>query len=371
MKNTDHPKFLWLAAGGTGGHISPAVAIAREFADQPRKKSSPPIEPVLITLPRNLEYSDIKALSAGKIKVFPCDAPRIPKTPHEFLLFPLRLFKSFLKLKELAKTHPPAAVLAFGGYPSFPALLYAWLKKKTYCLHEQNRVEGMVTRWMKKGSTRLYTSFSGIEGQNVRFLGNPLRSIFGPSPRPLKTKEVKTIFFLGGSQGAFDINNLFIEMAADPRFKKINFIISTGVKDYERVKKQARKKDQVDSFIKDMPSVLKKSDLVIARAGSGTLYEILWAKTPSFLIPYPYAKDNHQRKNADALEHEGLALLYDKRPFDAHEALEAVHTAIEHGTFNVIQKQLLKHNFPIDATARIALDLQEMLSQSPAASSEK
>jgi UDP-N-acetylglucosamine--N-acetylmuramyl-(pentapeptide) pyrophosphoryl-undecaprenol N-acetylglucosamine transferase len=334
-KRKETPKTIWLAGGGTGGHISPAISIYENLSQRDHK-------PVLITLERNKDYPSIKNLDKKNKKVIFCKASPIPKSIKLLVLFIRDIQFSFqLFNEESRKTHPDA-VLAFGGYPVFGVLLWALFNKVPFYLHEQNERHGMITRLFSLRAKKVFLSFPQKQyGRNEVLTGNPLRKIFlefkGKKPtipvkkQSEKNKNIKSkrrILLLGGSQGASDINNLYLEMCKSDIFKNDVITISTGKIDFERIKKQTknlnRKNDQIFSFIEDVPGTMMANDFIISRSGSGMIFEILWSKKPACFIPYPHAASDHQKYNSLAISDFGQYETIDIRPFDAVAALDSL-----------------------------------------------
>lgn len=324
-------KTIWLAGGGTGGHISPLISIYEEFKKQGHN-------PLIITLEKNKTYPSIKQLDkttkSFSSPVYYYQAVPIPKSFGGLLLFIRNTLKSIKTLKDLKKKSPPQAIMTFGGYPVFPLLLWSLFKKIPVFMHEQNAVYGLITRLFSFRAKVLFLSFPKQKyAKNEMLSGNPLRKIFEKSgaskknqPAPntkSNTKKIRKIFLIGGSQGASDINALYREMIGQDYFKGHVITVSAGQKEFKAVKKTARKQDFIYEFIEDIPGQLKSSDFIVSRSGSGMLYEILWSKKPALFIPFPYAAANHQRINAGSLARAYSAYqVYDQRPFKAKDCCQ-------------------------------------------------
>lgn len=321
-QNTGHPdKTIWIAAGGTGGHISPGSSLAESLAGQG-------FHVIFFTLPRNLEYPDIIRIKEEKnIEVLAYPAPRIPRNIKSLFSFLPQLFSCRKLLKNQAAMGKPAAVIGMGGFPTYPALSFAKSRKIPYYLCEQNSVWGLITRLMAKKARRIFISFKPLEAykkhRNIQFTGNPLRKAFtelpGSTSRPIW--PVKKVLFIGGSQGASNLNELYLKIIEDSFFENYRFTVITGVREYDHVLQHARSQDNIFDFTTDIPQLLRNHDLIVSRAGSGVLYEIAWARKPSLLFPYPHATHDHQAANAAALVEAGAAQMIDIRPFDAGRAM--------------------------------------------------
>jgi UDP-N-acetylglucosamine--N-acetylmuramyl-(pentapeptide) pyrophosphoryl-undecaprenol N-acetylglucosamine transferase len=316
-------KTLVIAAGGTGGHISPGVSVAESWLAQGGRI-------VFATLMKNIEYPDIVRLARNEaVTIVAYDAPRLIKNPLKLFSF-FRKFRSALKLIRQAATAEGAdAVLGMGGYSSFPAVAFAILNRKPLFLCEQNARWGMVTRVGKFFAKAIFLSFPENKKLSAKFIvtGNPLRSMFTESSKKSIRKTTgrqKNIFFIGGSQGATDINRLYLAFVQNHTATKYRCTVAVGGAAFSALKPQARKVDAILPFIEDMPAAYSAADVIVARCGSGTLFEILWANKPAFLIPYPFAAADHQKANAEAMKRQMPCTIFDVRPFKAEPALDAL-----------------------------------------------
>jgi UDP-N-acetylglucosamine--N-acetylmuramyl-(pentapeptide) pyrophosphoryl-undecaprenol N-acetylglucosamine transferase len=303
---------LIIAGGGTGGHVLAGVAIADEWK---AKSGTPPlfvgsvggIEEKLV--PR-AGYR-LECLRLGALK-----GVSTAKRVYTLALLPWSFVKSALIL---VRTRP-RAVIGVGGYASGPLVLIArmigWLWGVRVAILEQNAVPGFTNRILGRLAHRVFSAFPGVEASfpraKVQVTGNPVRSSItyaGPASRvPF------TIFIFGGSQGAIGINSLVLDALPllEDLKPRLRFIHQTGQKDYERVlegHRVAGTAARVEKFIHDMPACYAESSLLVCRAGSGTLAEIASAGRAAILVPFPFASDNHQEKNARIFVDAGAARL--------------------------------------------------------------
>lgn len=316
-------KTIWIAAGGTGGHISPAVALFEEFKQKGFRV-------IFFTLPKNENYPDIIYLKeSDDAEVITYQAPLIPSNPLKLFVFIRDMFSCFLQLRKTRRLAPPSAVIGMGGYPSFPAVLFARLKRLPYYLCEQNSNHGMITRLMSKKAELVFHSFPPEKKHgNELYSGNPLRRLFRVANGTFNLRRVsyplRTVLIFGGSQGSNDLNRLYLHMKEDKAFRNIKFILVSGIREFTTIISESREHDEVYDFVQDMPSLLNRADFVICRAGSGTLFELVWSGRPALLIPFPHATDDHQYYNALYLEEKNCVLIANERPFDLFEATEKV-----------------------------------------------
>lgn len=323
-ENFANGKTLLIAAGGTGGHITPGISIAEAWLRAGGKI-------IFATLQRNFDYPDIVRLARNsETTIVAYDAPRLEKNPLKWFAF-VKRFRAALRLvREASATESVAAVVGMGGYSSFPAVAYALLKSKPLYLCEQNARWGIVTRLFRFCAQAVFLAFAPHRPLKAKYVtaGNPIRAMFTHARKNSQTKIAKkshhNILFIGGSQGATDLNNLYREFSARPEAKRYRATVAAGKNGYAALKPHARKGDVVLPFIEDMSAAYRAADFIVARAGSGTLFEIAWAQKPAFLIPYPHAAADHQRANADAIRRTIAATIYDERPFPVTRAADAL-----------------------------------------------
>jgi UDP-N-acetylglucosamine--N-acetylmuramyl-(pentapeptide) pyrophosphoryl-undecaprenol N-acetylglucosamine transferase len=302
---------ITLAGGGTGGHVFPAIAIAQEFQRRDEGHALQFIGSVrgleAQVLPRagyQLATVDVQGFAGkGMVKKIQSLITVVPAVLHARSL--LRAFGSDI-------------VIGVGGYVSFPAALAGRLLGLPVVVHEQNSVPGLCNRMLGFFARRIFVTYA----ESLRFFparktvhsGLPLRTLPDSFSESLRDSAVRTVCVLGGSQGAGEINDAVIE--ALPLLvgssMAIRFIHQTGAQDAGRVEAAYRQSGchaVVAGFFDDMLERLAAADIVIARAGAGTLAELAACGRASILIPYRYAAGDHQRKNALAFVRSGAALL--------------------------------------------------------------
>lgn len=343
MKKNKNELSIWLCAGGTGGHISPAIAVAESFLDFSKNISID-----FFSLPHNSAYPDIVALQKEeRVKTYFYSAPRFPFGFKTSLLFLPKFFFAFYLLwrqyrKESAK--PPAAFVAFGGYPVFPFLVFALIFGIPFYLCEQNAMPGKVTRLFARYAKRVFLSLpTQKEIPHAVLSGNPLRkkireqfAIYNRQKTQIPKQQPQKILMVGGSQGARDLNRLYLAMINDPYFQEYQMEISVGQNMLSELQTAAaahKRRDRVVLFITDMQRALLEADIIISRAGSGLLFEICAAGKGSVLVPFPFATDDHQAANACELQKLKLAKVLDVRPFVADQALAQLKTMLQDKDF--------------------------------------
>ncbi|TGN08345.1 UDP-N-acetylglucosamine--N-acetylmuramyl-(pentapeptide) pyrophosphoryl-undecaprenol N-acetylglucosamine transferase [Leptospira ilyithenensis] len=302
-----------IAAGGTGGHISPGVALAEILVE---KKEHFHVSDVYIhSLLRNQNNPD---LQNAPCEVLWHNVPQfrglsIPIYP---ILFLIQFIKTILTFRKRKVT----AVIGMGGYSSFPAILYAILFRKKLFLCEQNCIPGKITRYFAKYAEKLALSFpiknSLAVPVETKIIGNPIRKKVVPESLNIRQNEnlhdsrknTVNVLVLGGSQGARQLNNMILKTMENSEIsQKFRFRVLTGTSLYDETVKKAKGPAEIISYANDMRPNYEWANLVVARSGAGVIAECLVFGLPMVLIPYPYAADNHQKENAEYVEKEGAA----------------------------------------------------------------
>lgn len=311
-----------IAGGGTGGHLFPGIAIAMEFiAKDPGSRilfvgTGNPFEKTTV---RKAGF-DHKSITAEGIK-----GRGFFKTMRSLFKIPKGMFESF----KILKGFNPHIVVGVGGYSAGPVILTAWLLGAKTALHEQNIIPGITNRILARFADRIYVSFEGTKlpaafGKTL-VAGNPLRrdildtaidAAKGAAKADIvtdsgSTKKPFTVLVLGGSQGAHSINMAIGEALTHIKAKeKYFFAHQTGASDEKSVAgfyAQYGIPCIVKSFFDDMAKRYGQADLIICRAGATTVAEVTAMGKVAIFIPYPFAADDHQAKNARALSDAGAA----------------------------------------------------------------
>lgn len=320
-----------IAAGGSGGHIFPAIALAAEL-----KKSAPgSIDVMFVGSDKAL---DRRIFEKEGVKYSLVSANKFPYKPS-FEIVPF-----FIKLKiDLARTlftmlsYKPDVVVGFGGYVSCPVVIVAWLLRIPCLVHEQNVRPGRSNAILFRLASMIAVSFErtrrikSIEKHAGKFIltGNPLRPEVLKDDKTFSIKQFGldgakfTILVIGGSQGAHILNETFIaamagmDKAVRPSFQVIHL---TGVKDYEWAVKMYSAIDglsaRVYSFIDRMEEAYSSADLAITRSGASAIFELACFSCPMILVPYPFAM-SHQAENAKVFEEAGAAMVIEEKTLDA------------------------------------------------------
>lgn len=299
-------KVVLMMAGGTGGHVFPALAVAHALAAEGFEihwlGTSAGIEAELV--PANgfpLHTIDIAGLR-GKGKL-------------GLLTAPLRIMKAAKQALAVIRQVKPLAVMGLGGYATGPGGVAAWLHGIPLLIHEQNAFAGMTNKLLQRFSTVAMQAFPGaLEGALVT--GNPVRqdvvNIPAPDTREFHDGRLR-VLVVGGSLGAVALNNSVLEaMMSLPEEQRPELRHQVGKRNIEQVTEQyseAKVEAEVTAFIDDMASAYAWADLIVCRSGALTVSEVAAAGCAAIFVPYPHAVDDHQTTNAQYLQKEGAAII--------------------------------------------------------------
>ena len=309
-----------LAAGGTGGHMVPAHALAAELKSRGHGV-------LLITDDRGSRFPGL----FDNVPVHILPAGRIGGGPVGWLKALGSIVKGRAEAKRLYREHRPDAVVGFGGYPAFPSLLAASAMRIPTVLHEQNAVLGRVNRLLVGEAEAIGTAYDQVERLKRRYegktvlVGNPVReqvAKLGELPFP-PFDEIAPLKILvtGGSQGATILGQVVPEGLGllEPSLRRrLQVVHQCRPDDIERVRREYAELGipaELTTYIEDMPSKLADAHLIIGRAGASTIAELSAAGRPAILIPFPAATDDHQTANARELTKAGGARTIQQTDF--------------------------------------------------------
>ena len=316
-------KNIIIAGGGTGGHIYPGIAIANAFSKEDyqvhfvgtqyglEKKIVPKANYPLIFIP------------SGQLNT----SNKLKKIVTLFKM-PLSLLYSAYVLFRLRPVH----VLGVGGYASGPFVLVASFLGFSCSIWEPNATPGLTNRWLSRFVNTGFVVFAEakkiLSCRNVFRFGLPVRKELEQLAKESSSQGPLKILVFGGSQGAKALNDVIIESfkSSASWCQNTEIKLQTGEKDGPRVQEAlaSYKPVTVQPYIYDMAEAYRWADVVICRAGASTLAELASCGLPSILVPFPYAADNHQYKNAKALEREGAAQVIEQSHLDPSSLGEAL-----------------------------------------------
>lgn len=306
---------ILIVAGGTGGHITPGIAIAnmlRERGDNVKFVGTETgMEKDLVPKAGyDLEYIHAEGLHRG---------------------LSLKNIKTLMTLKKgiddclkIIDTEKPDIVIGTGGYVTAPLMIAGIKRKIPTMIHESNALPGKTTIWLSKKVDVIALGFEDAKKRvpNAKcavFTGNPTKMDDSLNKDEMKKKlglEGKSVLIFGGSQGARKINDTIIDMINENKDLSYKVIYATGPKNYDEVISKINVENsrfKVEKYIYNMPEVMAASDLVVCRSGALTVTEISVLGVPSIMIPFPYAAENHQYYNAKTIEDAGAGIIIEEK----------------------------------------------------------
>lgn len=319
LKGTKN-KTVVIAAGGTGGHVFPALAVAEHLTDKGFK---------VIWL-GTIEGIESSVAPDNNIPLCALNVVGIRgKSVFQKLKAPILMFYAVCRGVLLLKKHRPCCVLGMGGFASAAGGFSAFLTGVPLIIQEQNAIAGTTNRILAHVATKIFTGFPSvfIENKKSFYSGNPLRTSFyqqlvsGRVDRQNMAVESRplNILVLGGSLGAHSLNEVVpLALASISAQAEFSVRHQTGKKDVASVYEAyqlANVEAKVEAFIDDIYLAYRQADLVIARSGALTVSEIAAVGVACVLVPYPYASDNHQYANAEWLVNTGGAICISDADF--------------------------------------------------------
>lgn len=312
-----------IMAGGTGGHVFPALAVADEL----RLRGIP-----VIWLGTKAGIESRLVPQAGYPIEWMSIAGLRGKSTLTLVLAPVRLLIACWQALMVLLKRKPCAVLGMGGFASGPGGLMAWLIRKPLLVHEQNAIPGLTNKVLAKLANVVLQAFPGAFKGAVT-TGNPVRQsicdLSQPETRLAQRQGNLNLLVVGGSLGAVKLNEIIPQaLAKIDDNKRPQVIHQTGLKNIESARSiysDAGVEAKVEAFIDDMPAVYEWADLVICRSGAMTVFELAAAGVASILVPYPHAVDDHQTQNARYLEEAGAAIIKQQQALSADWIAEVIN----------------------------------------------
>jgi len=314
-------KTLMVMAGGTGGHVYPAMAVADYLKSQGWKI-------VWLCTQGGMENRLIEGKGYDKAMINMQGVRG--KGLFGWLLLPVKLVKAFSQSSRALKQHQPNVVLGMGGFAAFPGGLMAKLLGKPLVVHEQNSVAGLTNKVLAKFATRVLAAFPAAFGDKAALVGNPVRTdianLAAPEQRFAGREGALRLLVVGGSLGAHALNEVVPQALAQlPAEKRPQVVHQAGVKHIDVLKNNyetAGVAVDARAFIDDMAAMYAWADFVICRAGALTVAEVSAAGIGSLMVPFPFAVDDHQTTNAAYLAEAGAALLVQQKELSVEKLAE-------------------------------------------------
>ena len=319
---------MLVMAGGTGGHVFPALAVAQQLREQGVE--------VLWMGTRN--GFEAKAVPAANIDMAWIDVAGVRgKNAATLIAAPWKILRAVWQSIAVLRRFKPRLVLGMGGYAAGPGGLAAWLLRIPLIIHEQNAAAGTTNRLLSRLASQVLQAYPQAFGQRGVTVGNPVRDalthIAEPEQRGLATHAKPRILILGGSLGALSLNQT-VPAALSGLMTQIEVrhqagrTLATAQQAWQNQAGELPQSLHLLEFIDDMAEALAWADLLICRAGALTLAEVACVGVGSILVPYPHAIDDHQTRNAEHLVNAGAAVLMPEARLSAESLREQVQDLI-------------------------------------------
>ena len=353
---------VMIMAGGTGGHVYPALAVAFELISRGCNVTwlgTPNSFESDLVKKNNITFDAVNAFRMRGIRSF-----------HKLFL-PIRLIRAMWQAYKVINNRKPQVILGMGGFVSAPGGLIARVLGLPLIIHEQNAIPGLANRVLSRFSTLNIEAFpnSFSKKTNTRVCGNPIRNeiidlpdsmqrFSQPSEKPLQ------LVVLGGSLGASILND-FIPKALSfmKEEDRPNVIHQSGAKKFRETLENYRNykvKGNVFEYLEDMASIYLKADFVICRAGALTLSELAAAGLPSILIPLPFSADDHQTYNATYFADEGAAKVINQKDLDPLKLANFLKEIFENRSILEKMAYAAKRKALLDATVCVSNACMEL-----------
>jgi len=315
-----------LAGGGTGGHVIPALAIAQQLQKQFGA------EILFIGTARGIENRLVPA--AG----FPLRLVQVGALKNVSLTTRLKTFldlpRAVWESSRILAEFRPQIVIGVGGYASGPAMMAAILRAIPTLVFEPNFVPGFANRVVARfvSAAAVHFEETGRYFRRCAVTGVPVReAFFAIADKPANPTPMLLVF--GGSQGAHAINQVVMQSAAEllKRIPGLHIVHQTGERDYNDAQVAYANLDgavEAHRFIDDMPARFAQASLLICRSGASTVAEVTAAGKPAIFVPFPRAADDHQKRNAEALERAGAAVMLEESRLSPESLIETVRSLL-------------------------------------------
>ena len=365
----------FITGGGTGGHIYPTVAVAEGLLDDLKTSEN---EVFYVGNPNNLEYDIVKQKGYTFLPVNVHGMPR--KIGFSLIKWVIQLDIAVIKCCYYILKYKPDAIFGTGGYVSAPALIAGKLLNIPIMMHDCDAQPGLVTRHLAPSASCVSVAFESacdiLKNKNCHVNGNPIRSEFKTLSKEdarsaLGLENKLTLCIMGGSQGARSINDASVNILEKlSKELDLQIIFQTGKKNFDTVIEQLLKiypdyeQDKnllVRPYFDNMVSVLKASDIAVSRSGSLSISEICASAIAPIFVPYPYAAQDHQRKNAKFMVEKGAGLYIDDNDINSKILYEKIE---ELAKDSAKLKEIQQNSFNLahlDGTEKIVEQLESIL----------
>lgn len=369
MSIPSQPYRLIISGGGTGGHIFPALAIANAFRER-----HPDAQILFVGAKGKMEMTRVPEAGYKIIGLWISGLQRSLKLSN--ILFPLKLFVSYLKAAMIIRRFKPHAVIGTGGYASGPIMIAATRSGIPSVVQEQNSFAGLANKQVAHRVSKVCVAYEGMEKyfpeEKIVMTGNPVRKdILNLHDKRQKAlihfgfdSNYKTLLVIGGSLGARTINESVLKGIEKLIDAQIQVIWQTGKTHYDNFKEQLSKTDlkriRVRDFIREMDLAYAAADVVISRSGALAVSELCIARKACILVPSPNVAEDHQTKNAMALVEKEAATIVSDRDAPQNLIEEALKILFDEQRAARLSSNIAKLAKP-DATDDIVKEIEKII----------
>ena len=353
-----------ISAGGTGGHIYPALAIINKI-----KKEEPKSEFLYIGTTNRMEKDLIPAFN------IPYEGIEVTGFKRKLTFDNVKTVTNFLKAckkcKKLIKDFSPDVVIGCGGYVTAPVIWAAHKLGVHTFIHEQNSVVGLSNKFLSKYVDKIGVSFEStlkdFPSNKVSLTGNPCSEKAYSIKKASKVEfglneNKKLVLIVMGSLGSKTVNDKLVDIIGGFRNKDYEVLFVTGDSYYDKIKKIGFPSNvKIVPFISEMSRIMKRADLMVSRAGASTMCEIMTLGIPTIFIPSPYVTNNHQYKNAMDLVNRNAALLLKEEDLTKNNLIRMIDSVLnDEEKYNTIKNNLKSMGIK-DSSSRIYEILKDMI----------
>ena len=352
-----------VSAGGTGGHIYPALAIIDKFLEHDKNTE------VLYIGTHNRMEKDI--VPQRNIKYIPIEIYGLTKNIGHDIKDIFLIRKAKKKLKKIMLEYKPDVVLGIGGYVTYPVITTARKLNIPIFIHEQNAIPGKTNKMISKYADIIGISFKEsakyFPNRNVLYTGNPTGIRALNTPRITKSSlglndDEPLVVVVCGSLGSETVNNAMKGYLKTLENKDYQVVYITGKNLYEEfIKIKYPKNVKVLPYLDNLTGLLKETDVLVARAGASTIAEVLSLKVPTIFIPSPYVANNHQYYNAVSLKNDNLALMLEEKDLSIPNITKNIEDLLYNKDKQIKIKNNLNKVSTLDSTKIIYDAIKELI----------
>ena len=375
--NRKSKRHVLIACGGTGGHLFPGIAVGEVLQSRGH-------EVTLLISEKKIDSLAASGHSALKFEKMPFLAMPKPWSP-KMASFLLGVWRGLNQCKAIIRKNDTAAVLGMGGFTSFAPVLAGHQCKTRTLIHDSNAIPGKANKLTARFCDTILLGFEECGAyfapeKQKRVVGTPIRTALLKAAKenvddPHKffglSKERKTLLVVGGSQGARGVNNAVAQTLNELDALGIQILHITGPDDYQAMsdayaKKEIKLRSHVGAFCHRMELAYRVADVALARSGASTLAELAAFGVPSMLVPYPYAADDHQTKNAAIFDKAGAGLLITQTDLSPQKLADTVRDILKNDKKRGAMQNAARKIAHLDAAKRIADAIEEPAPAPPA-----